>query len=269
MIETNIKNKQILYDSDKNPKSRMILTEREFKNIFDIISSNLGEAMSKKFLDFMALMIEDKKKYGKLMESEKNVSAKIQEKENQYKQKIQELKEKDGLEISKIKEHLKEVEEYIKNFEERENLAKDWVIEDILEGDKESFTDMDFVDVLRHAKINRKHKEKTRKGKVRKEISEGEEIEDNVKLQYLSEDIEDEEPELPNQEIFHRLTTPNPNSEEYIRSEKCICGHPKKWGSKGCKECKRMVDRNRKRNGTDMDFEWNNLWKSLGDIQQK
>ncbi len=66
--------------------------------------------------------------------------------------------------------------------------------------------------------------------------------------------------EFPKQEI---LSNPEIDSEaeDYIKSEMCICGKPKFYGSKGCSNCKKQVDKIRKRHGISME----EAWKKLGE----
>ena len=56
----------------------------------------------------------------------------------------------------------------------------------------------------------------------------------------------------------------NPLSQDYIRSEKCVCGNSKNYGSKGCKKCNATCEKYRKRNNCGREDAWIILWKEQG-----
>lgn len=56
----------------------------------------------------------------------------------------------------------------------------------------------------------------------------------------------------------------DPLSEDYIKSQNCVCGRTKWYGAKGCENCKQAVDRLRKRLDVGMGESWIEHWRNLG-----
>lgn len=54
------------------------------------------------------------------------------------------------------------------------------------------------------------------------------------------------------------------NFEDYIKSEKCVCGKSKKFSSKGCPTCRKEAEKYSKRDKVGMEKSWERVWNSYG-----
>ena len=54
------------------------------------------------------------------------------------------------------------------------------------------------------------------------------------------------------------------NFENYIKSEECVCGKSKKFGSKGCSTCRKEAEKYNKRDKGGMEKSWEKAWNSYG-----
>ncbi len=54
------------------------------------------------------------------------------------------------------------------------------------------------------------------------------------------------------------------SNQKYLKSELCICGKFKKFGSKGCSTCKKEAEKYNKRDGVGMEKAWEKVWKRSG-----
>jgi len=90
----------------------------------------------------------------------------------------------------------------------------------------------------------------------------------NVLLEFFDLEKEFKEPEkkkVNDKEFDEDSEEEEPFDEEsYIKSRLCVCGGEKRWGSKGCENCRKEADANRNRLNIPMGEAWIEVWKSYG-----
>ncbi|HRZ85392.1 MAG TPA: hypothetical protein P5277_01295 [Candidatus Paceibacterota bacterium] len=95
----------------------------------------------------------------------------------------------------------------------------------------------------------------------------GKDIDFLIQLVQEKKKLKNQEQDNEN-EFKEKIVDIDPYTNDYIKSEKCVCGLPKYYGSKGCEKCKVQSDRLRKRLNLSRQEAWEKLWESLG-IKQK